>query len=76
MSSHLYGIVVTSGERLQLARLLEQHGSAHQQQQLGGLISSAPDLGSIAELAASVEAPGRQPGSRSAPITTNGDRHA
>jgi hypothetical protein len=50
-SSHLYGIVVTAGERQQLFHLLKRHGSARQQQHLGHLVSSAADLGSIAELA-------------------------
>jgi hypothetical protein len=72
-SSHLYGIVVTAGERQQLFRLLERHGSARQQEHLGRLVSSAPDLGSIAELAATVDNAGRQQGSRG-PTSERGRR--
>jgi hypothetical protein len=64
---HLYGIVVTAGERQQLFRLLERHGSARQQQHLGHLVSKAADLGSIAELAATVDTPGRVAGVHIAP---------
>ena len=64
-SPHVFAITVTSGERAQLLRLVEQHGAPAQQQHLGQLVAAAPDLGSISALAKTVDAPGRQAGSRS-----------
>lgn len=66
MPSHIFAVTLTSGERQQLLRLVEQHGTPSQREHLGQLVAAAPDLGSISALAATVEAPGRQPGSRSA----------
>jgi len=65
-SPHIFGIAVTSGERRELLRLVEAFGTPAQREHLGHLVEAAPDMGSIAALAASVEAPGRQPGSRAA----------
>jgi hypothetical protein len=66
-SPHVFGIVVTTAERQQLVRLLERHGTPAQREHLGHLVEAAPDLGSVAELAASVDSPGRMPGVPGAP---------
>jgi hypothetical protein len=67
-SSHIFAVTLTSGERNQLLRLAEQHGTPH----LAGLLERAPDMGSVNALAASVETPGRMTGARGAAIDAAG----
>jgi hypothetical protein len=62
-SPHVFAITVTSGERAQLLRLVERHGTPAQQAHLGHRVTAAPDLGSVSALAKTVDVPGRQPGS-------------
>jgi hypothetical protein len=59
---HVFAITVTSRERRELLRLVEQHGTLAQQEHLGHLVAAAPDMGSIRALAASVEKPERAAG--------------
>jgi hypothetical protein len=61
---HVFAITVTTGERRQLERLIERHGTAAERQHLGHLVAAAPDLGSVSALAKTVDVPGRQAGSR------------
>ena len=75
-SRSVYGVVLLPGERAQLLHLIDQHGTPGLQERIRPLVANACDLGSLRELAASVEPPGRQAGSRSTPTTTNGDHHA
>jgi hypothetical protein len=62
---HVFALTVTSGERRELLRLVERHGTPH----LAGLLDRAVDMGSVRSLAASINAPGRMPGVRPAPDT-------
>lgn len=54
---HIYAITVTSGERAELLRLVERHGTPAQRAHLGHLVAAAPDMGSVRELAAGVSLP-------------------
>ena len=57
---HVYGLVLLPSERNALASLIERYGTESQREHLGHLISAAPDMGSVAALAATIETPGRQ----------------
>ena len=63
---HDFAIIVTTGERRQLERLIEQHGTPAQREHLGHLVAAAPDMGTVRALAGSVETPGRMAGVRGA----------
>ncbi|HEV8103306.1 MAG TPA: hypothetical protein VGP69_06180 [Gaiellaceae bacterium] len=58
---HDFAIIVTSGERRQLERLILRYGTVEQRQHLGHLVGEAVEMGTVAALAASVESPWRQP---------------